>query len=292
MTSWAVRIGNYSELTRQRAPIGWLLLLFPTLTSLVVTGTGWPSVQTLLVFTLGVWLTRSAGCVINDYADRRFDAGVARTQHRPLAEGRVTPGEAIGLFLVLMALAALLLLLITPAAALTAVLAVPLIVLYPFAKRVTSFPQFVLGIAFSWGILVASVEMVGRISEAALWLFVANFFWILAYDTFYALQDLLDDYKMEVRSLATLLGVRGSLGLIAVCQMGMLIALVGLGLRLEYTWHYYPFLICMAALFGYQHLRLGKEENRASMGYLRAFRHNLWVGVLMLLAVCVQKSLL
>lgn len=290
MTRLAVRIANYSELTRQGAPIGWLLLLFPTLASLVMTGAEWPSLQTVLVFTLGVWLTRSAGCVINDYADRRFDAGVARTQHRPLAEGRVSPGEAIGLFLALLALAALLLLFLTPAAALMAVLAVPLIVLYPFAKRVTSLPQIVLGIAFSWGVLVASVEMVGGVGVTALWLFLANFLWVLAYDTFYALQDLLDDYKMGVRSLATLLGVRGASWLIGLCQLGMLAALAGLGVSLGYTWHYYFVLLCMAALFTYQHVRLGREENRASMGYLRAFRHNSWVGVLMLLAVCVQKA--
>lgn len=292
MSSVAERIGNYSELTRQGAPIGWLLLLFPTLASLLVSAAGWPSAQILVVFTLGVWLTRSAGCVINDYADRRFDAGVARTRHRPLASGRVSSAEALAVFVLLMGLAALLLLLLAPSAALTAVLGVPLILLYPFAKRVTTLPQVVLGVAFSWGILVASVQVAGRISEGALWLFVANFLWILAYDTFYALQDLPDDQTMGVRSLATRFGVRGSLRLIALCQLGMLASLVALGVRLEYAWHYYVFLIGMLALFGYQHLRLGKEAHRETLGYLRAFKHNAWVGTLLLLALCVQKAAL
>lgn len=292
MSSLAARFGNYAELTRQKAPIGWLLLLFPTLASLVVSSAEWPSLEVLLVFSLGVWLTRSAGCVINDYADRHFDAGVARTKHRPIAEGRVSPSEAMALFLVLMGLAALLLLLITPLAALTAVLAVPLIVLYPFAKRVTSFPQLVLGVAFSWGILVASVEMAGRISEAALWLFLANFLWILAYDTFYALQDLPDDEQIGVRSLATRFGVRGSPRLIALCQLGMLSCLILLGVRSDYAWHYYLLLLGMALLFGYQLLRLGREAHRGSFGYLRAFRSNAWVGTLMLLALCVQEAAL
>ncbi len=289
MTSLAARIGNYSKLTRQGTPIGWLLLLFPTLASLLVSGAGWPSAKTVIIFTLGVWLTRSAGCVINDYADRHFDSNVVRTRHRPLASGRVAPAEAIAVFVLLMAMAALLLLLLTPWAALTAVLGVPLILLYPFAKRVTSLPQLVLGVAFSWGILVASVEVSGRITESALWLFLANFLWILAYDTFYALQDLPDDKKIGVGSLATRFGVGGSLRLIALCQLGMLASLVALGVRLGYVWHYYLFLIGMLALFGYQLLRLGKEVHREALGYLRAFRHNAWVGSLMLLALCTQK---
>ena len=290
MTTLASRLRNYSELTRQRAPVGWLLLLFPTLSALVVSAEVWPSAEILVVFTLGVWLTRSAGCVVNDYADRHLDPQVARTRTRPLADGRVSPSEAIGVFLVLICLAALLLLFLSHEAALTALLSLPLILLYPFAKRVTQWPQIVLGLAFSWGVLVASVEMAGSVSEPALWLFVANFLWILAYDTLYALQDLPDDLKVGVGSLATRFGIEGSLRLIALCQCGMLIALVLLGVRSNYPWSYFAFLVGILLMFAYQHLKLGREQHRQEMGYFRAFKHNAWVGLLMLFGLTAAKA--
>ncbi len=292
MTSIAVRVSNYADLTRQQTPVGWLLLLFPTLASLVVSAPGWPAAKTVLIFTLGVWLTRSAGCVINDIADIKFDALVARTKRRPLAEARVSKAEALALFAGLMALSACLLFLLTPAAALTAMLAVPLIIAYPFAKRVTNAPQLVLGVTFSWGILVASSEVSGGISHAALILFAANFLWILAYDTFYALQDLPDDQAIGVGSLATRLGIEGALRLIKLCQAGMLACLALLGATLAFTWHYYLCLLAMLALFAYQHLVLGTEAKRESLGYLRAFKHNAVVGAIMLLAIITGQATL
>ena len=292
MTSLAVRFSNYADLTRQQTPVGWLLLLFPTLASLVVSAPGWPDAKTVAVFTLGVWLTRSAGCVINDIADIKFDALVVRTKRRPLAEARISKTEALALFACLMALSASLLLLLTPAAALTAVLAVPLIIAYPFAKRVTNAPQLVLGVAFSWGILVASVEVSGGISQAALILFAANFLWILAYDTFYALQDLPDDQAIGVGSLATRYGIDGALRLVKLCQAGVIACLALLGVTLAFPWHYYLCLPAVLALFAYQHLALGKEANRQSLGYLRAFKHNAVVGAVMLLAVITGQAAL
>ncbi len=288
-TGALARIGEYAALTRQGAPIGWLLLLFPTLAALIVSASDWPSIGTLLIFTLGVWLTRSAGCVINDYADRHLDPKVARTRHRPLAAGRITPAEALVLFVCLMTCAALLLLLLTPAAAFTAMLGAPLILLYPYAKRVTTLPQIVLGVTFSWGIPVASAEVSGGISEAALWLFAANFLWVLAYDTFYALQDLPDDQQAGVGSLATRFGITGSLRLIALCQLGMLVLLVSMGLRLGYAWPYHASLFAIGLLFVWQHLVPGKEVHRERMGYLRAFRHNGWVGALLLASLALEK---
>jgi len=290
MTSIAARFSHYADLTRQQTPVGWLLLLFPTVASLIVSAPGWPAAQTVLIFTLGVWLMRSAGCVINDIADIKFDALVSRTKHRPLAESRVSRGEALILFAALMALGACLLFLLTPAAVLTAVLAVPLIVAYPFAKRVTNLPQLVLGVAFSWGILVASSEVSGGISQAALILFAANFLWILAYDTFYALQDLPDDQAIGVGSLATRFGIEGALRLIKLCQAGMLACLVLLGATLAFAWHYYLCLLAMLALFAYQHLVLGKEANREYLGYLRAFKHNAFVGTIMLLGIVAGQA--
>ena len=285
MTSLAVRFANYADLTRQQTPVGWLLLLFPTLASLVVSAPGWPAAETIVIFCLGVWLTRSAGCVINDIADIKFDALVSRTLKRPLAESRVSRMEALILFACLMGLAALLLLLLTPAAALTAVFAVPLIVAYPFAKRVTNLPQLVLGVTFSWGILVASVEVSGAVRAPALLLFAANFLWILAYDTFYALQDLPDDERIGVGSLATRFGVTGALRLIKLCQAGMLLCLASLGVIMAFPWIFFLFLLAILAMFGYQHLVLAREVHRQNLGYLRAFKHNAWVGAVMLLAI-------
>ena len=292
MTNIAARLGNYADLTRQQTPVGWLLLLFPTLAALVVSAPGWPDLETVAIFTLGVWLTRSAGCAINDIADVKLDARVARTKHRPLPELRVSRFEALAVFACLMGLAALLLLLLTPAAAFTAVLAVPLIVAYPFAKRVTNLPQIVLGITFGWGILVASVEVSGGVTDAALLLFAANFFWILAYDTFYALQDLPDDQQVGVGSLATRYGIASALHLIKLCQAAMLICLASLGVVMAFPWYYFLFLLAILAMFGYQHLALAKEALRASLGYLRAFKHNAWVGAVMLLGVATGQAAL
>lgn len=290
MTGVAARLRNYSELTRQHAPVGWLLLWFPTVGALLVSAEDWPSAGTLTVFSLGVWLTRSAGCVVNDYADRRLDPQVERTRRRPIADGRVSSLEAAAVFLGFLGLAALLLFALTPKAALTACLSVPLILVYPFAKRVTQLPQLVLGIAFSWGILVASVEMAGRITEPALWLFAANFLWILAYDTFYALQDLPDDRKVGVGSLATRFGLEGSRRLIALCQCGVLASLILLGVRSDYPWHYFALVASISVLFVYQHLKLAQEAHRSDMGYFRAFKNNAWVGLVMLVSLIAATA--
>lgn len=288
--SIAVRLKNYAELTRQHAPIGWLLLWFPTIAALFASGDGQPSLGNLVVFTLGVWLTRSAGCIVNDYADRHLDPQVERTRNRPMADGRVSPPEAMVVFLVCIGLAGLLLFALSREAALTALLSLPLIVLYPFAKRVTELPQLVLGLAFSWGILVASVEMTGRVTELALWLFAANFLWILAYDTFYALQDLPDDQKVGIGSLATRFGITGTRRLIALCQCGVLLCLMLLGVRSNYPWHYFACLLGILLLFAYEHVKLGREEHRAQMGYFRAFKHNGWVGLAMLLGLILANQ--
>lgn len=290
MTGFATRLRNYSELTRQHAPVGWLLLWFPTIAALFVSGEDWPNTGTLIVFSLGVWLTRSAGCVVNDYADRHLDLQVERTRTRPIADGRVSSREAAGVFLASMGLAALLLFALTPKAALTAVLSLPLILLYPFAKRATQLPQLVLGVAFGWGILVASVEMTGKITEPALWLFAANFLWILAYDTFYALQDLPDDRKVGVGSLATRFGLEGSRRLIALCQLGVFASLILLGVRSGFPWYYFVLVPAVLVLFVYQHLKLGQEAHRSDMGYFRAFKNNAWVGLVMIVSLVAATA--
>ena len=292
MTTLAVRLSNYADLTRQQAPVGWLLLLFPTLAGLIVSAKGWPAPETFLIFCVGVWLTRSAGCVVNDLADIKFDAKVTRTRHRPLAEARISRVEAILLFVCLMGLAALLLMLLSPAAIVVALLAVPLIVAYPFAKRVTDIPQLVLGVTFSWGILVASVEVSGGVGTAAMLLFAANFLWIVAYDTFYALQDLPDDRQAGVRSPATRFGIEGALRLVKVCQAGMLCCLALLGATLDFPWFFYAFLPVILIMFAYQHVALGKEAHREHLGYLRAFKHNAWVGAVMLAGIAIAKAAL
>ncbi|EGD16524.1 4-hydroxybenzoate octaprenyltransferase, partial [Xanthomonas hortorum] len=228
--TWPQRLGQYWKLIRGDRPIGSLLLLWPTWWALWLAADGLPPLWTLCVFTAGVWLTRSAGCVINDYADRWLDPHVERTKSRPLATGAVSGREALWVFVVLMLVAFALVLTLNW---LTVALSVPGVFLaasYPYLKRHTHLPQVYLGMAFGWGIPMAFAAVQGSVPLLAWLLYAANILWATAYDTWYAMVDREDDIRIGSKSTAILFG---EFDLVAqgVLYALMFAALVLVGLR-------------------------------------------------------------
>jgi len=222
------RLRQYALLTRLHRPIGILLLLWPTLWALWFASPGRPNLYVLTVFVLGVVLMRSAGCVINDYADRAVDAHVARTRDRPLAAGRVTPREALALFATLCLIAFALVLTLNRLTILLSVAGVLLAASYPFLKRYTHLPQVYLGIAFGWSIPMAFAAQTGNVAPLAWLVFAANVCWCMAYDTAYAMIDRDDDVRIGVKSTAILFGRfdRAAIGLLHALTL-VLLALAG-----------------------------------------------------------------
>jgi 4-hydroxybenzoate polyprenyltransferase len=268
---WFAKLADYAQLTRLDKPIGIWLLLWPTLWALWFAADGLPPLPVLAIFVAGTVLMRSAGCVINDFADRRFDPHVERTKRRPIAAGRVSPREALVLFVVL-CIAALLVAAPLNAAALW--LSLPAVVLaasYPFAKRFHSLPQAHLGIAFSWGIPMAFAAVQGRVDwSLAGALMAANLCWVMAYDTLYAMCDREDDLKIGVRSSAILFGRHDRLivGLLHAAALGIL---AWIGLRVGLNALYFAGLAVAAACAVYEQWMVRERERLAC---LRAFLHN------------------
>ena len=206
MTHVLGRLGLYAQLMRLNRPIGIFLLLWPALWGLWFAARGWPDTRVLVVFVVGVVLMRSAGCVINDYADRDFDPHVERTRSRPIAAGRVSPREALALFFILGIVAFLLVLSLNALTVALSLVGAFLATSYPFLKRVTHLPQFYLGVAFGWSIPMAFAAQTGTVPPLAWVLFAANVFWSVAYDTAYAMVDREDDRRIGVKSTAILFG--------------------------------------------------------------------------------------
>jgi 4-hydroxybenzoate polyprenyltransferase len=268
------RLYEYYVLMRLHKPIGILLLLWPTLWALWIAAGGVPDPHILIVFVLGVVLMRSAGCVINDYADHRFDAHVERTRDRPIAAGRVGPRESLVLFALLCLVAFLLALTLNRLTIQLAFAAVLLAAVYPFAKRFTHLPQLVLGAAFGWAIPMAFAAVLGEIPKIAWLLFTVNILWATAYDTFYAMVDRDDDLKIGVKSTAILFGDSDRLviGILQILTLGGLLLvgrMAGLGL------YYYLGLLVAAGLALYQQY-LARQRDRA--GCFQAFLNNNWFG--------------
>ncbi len=268
------RLREYALLMRLHRPIGMLLLLWPTLWGLWFAGAGRPDWRVLTVFVLGVGLMRSAGCVINDYADRGFDPHVARTRERPIAAGRVAPAEALALFAALCLMAFALVLTLNRLAILLSVAGVFLAATYPFLKRHTHLPQFYLGVAFGWGIVMAFAAQTGSVPVLAWILFFANVFWAVAYDTAYAMVDREDDLKVGVKSTAILFGDQdrlliGVFHALTLLLLGLAGGLAGRGIL------YYIGLGLAAALAVYQQYLL---RRRAPAGCFKAFLNNNWFG--------------
>jgi len=274
MSAIAERLQWYAQLTRLNRPIGIFLLLWPALWGLWFAARGWPDTKVLLVFILGVVLMRSAGCVINDYADRDFDPHVARTRSRPIAAGRVSPREALALFAALGLVAFLLVLLLNPLTIGLSFVGAFLATSYPFLKRVTHLPQFYLGAAFGWAIPMAYAAQTGAVPDIAWILFAANVFWSVAYDTAYAMVDRDDDRRIGVKSAAILFGRYDRL-MIGLCHLAALALLAVAGGRAHLQAIYFAGLVVAAMLALHQQWLMRRREPAQCF---RAFLGNNWFG--------------
>ena len=269
------KLTQYLRLMRAHRPIGTLLLLWPTLWALWLAADGAPSLALLGIFVLGTFLMRSAGCVINDLADRNFDGHVARTKDRPLVMGWVTPREALGLFVFLVLLAGITVLpIMTPLLLLLSLIAVFLAASYPLTKRFLAIPQGYLGIAFGFGIPMAFAAIQGVIPAEAWWLLLANIFWAVAYDTEYAMVDRPDDLKICIRTSAITFG-RFDVAAVMLCYALTLAILAGVGLSVGLGWPFAVGLMVAAAIAVYHYTLI---RNRETAKCFAAFLHNNWFG--------------
>jgi 4-hydroxybenzoate polyprenyltransferase len=265
---------RYARLMRLDRPIGIWLLLWPTLWALWIAAAGRPRAAVFLVLVLGTILVRSAGCVINDVADRKIDPRVRRTAKRPIAAGEVTPAEALILFAGLMLIALGLVLTLNRLTVLYALGGAVLAVVYPFTKRFFSAPQFVLGLAFAWGVPMAYAAQAGEVNRVGWLLFLAGLTWVVVYDTEYAMADREDDLKIGVRSTAILFGELDRV-FVALLQALMFTTLALAGRSAELGAWYFGGLGVAAAFALYQQLLL-KDRDPASS--FRAFTNNAWLG--------------
>ncbi len=282
----AVQLRNYGRLMRIDRPIGFWLLLWPTLWALWLAGEGHPDQGLFVVFVLGVFVMRSAGCVLNDYVDRNIDPYVERTRSRPIASGAVTPLEGLTLFVALALIAIGLASMLNRQAQLLAIVAGGLTVVYPFVKRFVSIPQFILGAAFGWAAPMAFAAQTGEIPQLAWIVFGAALIWAVIYDTFYAMVDRDDDRRIGVKSTAILFGDT-DLFVVAGLQLVMLTALVFIGLRAELGFWYYLSVIAAAGLMAY-HQWLARRRDPA--GCFRAFLHNHTIGLVVFVGIVLHYS--
>ena len=274
----------YSRLMRINKPIGALLLLWPTLAALWLASDGFPNLYILFVFVCGVFLMRSAGCVINDFADRHIDGHVKRTSQRPLPNGDVTEKESKVLFVVLVLVSFLLVLTLNKLTIILSVAAFALAWSYPFMKRITHLPQLILGVAFSWSIPMVYAAITNSLPVTCWLLLLVNLFWTIAYDTQYAMVDRDDDLNIGVKSTAILFGRFDKL-LIGVFQLLTLVTLILLAQTSHLSAYFYWFLLLIAALFVYQQQLI---VNRERENCFNAFMNNNYVGLLLVLAVILS----
>ena len=281
------RVKPYIQLMRLDRPIGILLLLWPTLSALWIAAEGLPDITVLVVFILGVILMRSAGCAINDFADREIDGSVWRTQNRPLATGELTARQAIYVFIGMALVAFILVSLLNTLTIWLSLGGVFLAATYPFMKRYTYFPQIYLGMAFGWAIPMAFAAQTNSVPVMAWLLFLANIIWTTMYDTFYAMADREDDLQAGVKSTAILFG-RYDLVLQALLQLGYLLIMILVALQLQFSMVFYVSLVMAAMLFIYQ-LRLSRQRERNAC--LQAFLNNNWVGAVVFLGIVLHYQL-
>jgi 4-hydroxybenzoate polyprenyltransferase len=281
------RLGLYLDLIRWNRPAGWLLLLWPTLSALWIAAHGFPGWHLLAVFTLGTILMRSAGCCVNDVADREFDKHVKRTAQRPVTRGAVSVKEAL-LLGAMLALAAFALVLTTNAVAIGwSFVALAISLVYPYAKRFVSMPQAVLGVAFSFGIPMAFAAVQSRIPLEAWVLLLGNLFWVLAYDTEYAMVDRDDDLKIGMKTSAITLG-RADVPVVMLCYASYL-AIWGLVLARHLPAPMLAVALIAAAAQAAWHYRLIRRRDRD--GCFKAFRLNHWLGFTVFAGVAVGYAL-
>ena len=281
------RLVLYARLTRLDKPIGTLLLVWPTLTALWIAAAGWPSLMLIAIFTIGTFLMRSAGCAVNDVVDRNFDAHVKRTSQRVVATGRVSPLEGILVGVALAAIAGLLLLPLNATTFRFALVALAVSAIYPLFKRFFPLPQAWLGIAFSFGIPMAFAAVQGRVPLLGWAIFIGNMFWVVAYDTEYAMVDRDDDLKIGIHSSAILFG-RADVAIVMACYAAHLAVLAAIGPQIGAGWPYYAGLCAAALIAGYHYTLIRTRERE---GCFRAFRHNQWLGFAVFAGVVVDYAL-
>ena len=281
--SFKAKLPAFKQLMRLDRPIGIMLLLWPTLGALWLASEGFPQLDLLLIFALGTVVMRSAGCCINDFADAKIDGHVARTTQRPLATGELSRREALLAFIALSLLGFGLVLLTNRFTILLSFGAIAVAALYPFMKRLTNLPQLVLGIAYSFGILMAFSAATNEIPPAAYLLFIANCLWTIAYDTQYAMVDREYDLKIGVKSTAVLFGSADTL-IIGLLQGLVILAWWLAGYRFELDWPYFARVIAAAVLFMYHQTLI---RDRLPEPCFKAFLHNRWVGLVMFLGVVI-----
>ncbi|MEN5093177.1 4-hydroxybenzoate octaprenyltransferase [Pseudomonas protegens] len=281
------RAWDFLQLTRMDKPIGIYLLLWPTLVALWIAAEGTPSLSHVLIFTFGVVLTRAGGCAINDFADRKVDGQVKRTDQRPLATGKVSAKEALALFAILMGAAFLLVLCTNATTVWLSFGALALAACYPFMKRYTYYPQVVLGAAYSWGILMTFTAQNGELPASAWLLYIANLLWTVGYDTYYAMTDRDDDLKIGVKSTAILFGDADRV-IILTLQGLSLGCLLLAGARFHLGGWFHLGLVVAAACFAWE---FWYTRDRDRMKCFKAFLHNHWAGMAIFIGVVLEYAL-
>ena len=283
-TATTSHLRDYISLLCLDKPVGIFLLLWPVLWALMVAGEGQPDAKVLLVFILGVILMRSAGCVINDYADRDIDRHVSRTQNRPLTSGRVTTVEALVIFTILCAAAFILVLQLNRLTILLSLGGLLLAGIYPFMKRVTHLPQVFLGAAFGWSVPMVFAAQTDTVPPVAWLLFTATVLWTTAYDTMYAMVDREDDIVLGVKSTAILFG-DSDRQIIGVIQLMFLTCLLMIGHQVELGLIYYCGVLVAGGLAAYQQYLIRFRERE---GCFKAFLNNNWLGAVIFLGLLLD----
>jgi 4-hydroxybenzoate polyprenyltransferase len=281
------RTWDFIQLTRIDKPIGIHLLLWPTLWALWIAGKGSPSLANVLIFVIGVFLMRAAGCVINDFADRKVDGHVKRTEQRPLVSGKVSSKEALVLFAVLVGLSFALVLLTNSTTVWLSFGGLALAATYPFMKRYTYYPQVVLGAAFSWGMPMAFTAETGDLPAAAWLLYIANLLWTVGYDTYYAMTDREDDLKIGVKSTAVLFGDADRV-IILTLQGLALFCLMLAGSRFELGLYFFLGLLVAAGCFAWE---FWSTRNKEPQACFKAFLHNHWAGLAIFVGIVLDYAL-
>jgi 4-hydroxybenzoate polyprenyltransferase len=284
--AWRRRLREYVLLTRLDKPIGILLLLWPVLWALWIAADGRPPLWTLAVFLVGTVLTRSAGCIVNDFADRDIDPHVERTRGRPLAARRVSPYEALALFVVLMLVSLALVFSLGWKVTSYAVIAAFLLLTYPLFKRFFPAPQLYLGIAFGWGVPMSFVAVQGEVPPIGWWIFGVTVLWALIYDTYYAMVDREDDLRIGVRSTAVWFG-KADLAIISALQLLMIAGLWKIGNIAELGLSYFLAVIVAAAIF---HRNLWWARHRERAQCFRAFLGNHHAGLAVFVGVVLATA--
>lgn len=284
---WRYRFIQYGLLMRLDKPIGTLLLLWPTFWALWLASDGMPKISHILIFACGVFLMRSAGCVINDYADREIDGEVARTKNRPLAKRTITEKEALIVFIILALCAFALVLLLNSLAMYLSFGAIIIATVYPFMKRYTYFPQIVLGMAFSMSIPMAFAATQDKIPTTAWLLYITNLLWVLAYDTLYAMVDKKDDLQIGVKSTAIFFG-EADLQITAIVQSMFIFGMLLVGSKFELSYPYYLSLAVASGLIIRQIYHARKHQPEKCF---EAFINNNWVGLAIFCGILLSKQL-